>query len=163
MRSNTLPSQIRRPKDPESGTLLREETVTIIDAESRNIHERPTMPTHRFGESEGEPTTERVTVRVLPIIPAIPPFSARTQPSLDAVRLPKKANAVGSLSDVPYLRMDPALLRTKTMPPETLFVLRLIDGRRDVEMILDSCPLEVPAVLEIVSGLLAERIIDVRR
>jgi hypothetical protein len=59
--------------------------------------------------------------------------------------------------------MDPALLRTKTMPAETLFVLRLIDGRRDVEMILDSCPFEVPAVLEILSGLLAERIIDVRR
>jgi hypothetical protein len=142
MRSNTLQSQIRRPKDrPERGTQLREETV---------------------GEFKGEPTTERVTVRVRPMVPAIPPLSARTQPSLDAV-LPEKANVLRSLSDVPYLRMDSALLRTKSMPSETLFVLMLINGRRDVERILDNCPFEVPAVLEILSGLLAERIIDLRR
>jgi len=59
--------------------------------------------------------------------------------------------------------MLPRYLRARSSSQEEAFVLRLIDGRRDIETILDSCPLETREVLAILASLLQAQVIGVRQ
>jgi len=162
MRTNTLPSQqaIEAPKSKRP----RAEAVSIaVAGEEDDIHRRPTLPRVKTATVHPLPFTERITVRALPATSEPPSVAHPTLDRLRAAPPPAAALALGSLEAVPSIKMLPRYLRARSSSQEEAFVLRLIDGRRDIETILDSCPLETREVLAILASLLQAQVIGVRQ
>lgn len=167
MRTTTLASRILDQTTSSIAALARprrrsDDVVTIVDMPEEDVHERPTVPAHRFPEAEGSPETERITVRALPLIADKAPAASMTLTSLPACRPPPASLALGSLDDIPYLCLPTATLSSMDLSPETMLILRLVDGRRDLETILDSCPFATSDVLEILAGLVVRRVVQLR-
>jgi hypothetical protein len=101
----------------------------------------------------------------LPTVPA-PPRTAEAKaddctPSEAPTRPPPSYRDLGSLQRVPRLVCSPEQLRKAALDHKQAFVLVLVDGRLDIETILDATPMAMHEVLRILLDLLGQGLIAI--
>jgi hypothetical protein len=102
-------------------------------------------------------TRQTPTVRELRVVPRVPSASDFVAPAAPSVVVPS-----ASLDDVPFVACLPTDMLDARLDHREGFVLSLVDGKSNVQTLVDSCPMPEEETRRILGALRAAGLVALR-